>query len=162
MPILVNIRHLEQQVVRLDDEASVEAMDLESKDELIRFEDPVTYHLEVQRMDQALLVQGVVAVEVECECARCLRTFRTVISLPHWIAHLPLKGDEAVTVENDCVDLTPYLREDILLALPQHPLCSSDCQGLLREYGRKAKAPSGDGEDKSRSSPWGQLDNLDL
>jgi uncharacterized metal-binding protein YceD (DUF177 family) len=61
-------------------------------------------------------------------------------------------------VENDCVDLTPYLREDIFLALPQHPLCATDCQGLLGEFGRKTSTPSG----KDRTSPWGELDKLDL
>ena len=40
------------------------------------------------------------------------------------------QGDDKALVVNDCLDLTPYVREDILLALPLHPLCGSDCGGL--------------------------------
>jgi len=162
MSIRVNLRHLEHGPVRLADRALAESFDLESRDELIRFAGPVLYDIEVRRLDQALLARGVVSVDVECSCSRCLKAFAVQLSLPKWLVHVPLQGDQAAVVENDCVDLTPYVREDILLALPQHPLCSSDCQGLLREYDRKAKASSGEGEGGDRTSPWGQLDKLDL
>jgi uncharacterized metal-binding protein YceD (DUF177 family) len=61
-------------------------------------------------------------------------------------------------LDGDCVDLTPFLREDILLALPQHPLCSSDCKGLLRKYEREAIPGSG----RDKPSAWSELDKLDL
>ena len=60
------------------------------------------------------------------------------------------------------MDLTPYLREDILLALPQHPLCLNDCQGLLREDGPGAQSPASKGLEEDQASPWGDLDKLDL
>ena len=53
--------------------------------------------------------------------------------------HLPLEGEEAVSVVNDCVDLTPYVREDILLEFPQHPLCEPECRGLRNASIGKAK-----------------------
>ena len=40
------------------------------------------------------------------------------------------KARTQVAIENDCVDLTPFVREDILLEFPQHPLCKPDCGGL--------------------------------
>jgi uncharacterized metal-binding protein YceD (DUF177 family) len=52
--------------------------------------------------------------------------------------HLPLEGEDKVPVDNDCVDLTPFVREDILLEFPQHPLCKPDCGGI---------------ENKNRASP---------
>jgi len=62
-------------------------------------------------------------------------------------------------VINDSVDLTPYLREDIFLAFPQHPLCKSDCRGLAAsqpDKGRKTTRPEPD------ASPWAALDKLKL
>jgi len=50
--------------------------------------------------------------------------------VPEWVLHLPLEGEEKVDLKNDMVDLTPFLREDILLEFPQHPLCTEDCAGL--------------------------------
>ena len=42
---------------------------------------------------------------------------------------MPLEGEEKANVINDLVDLTPYLREDIVLAFPQHPLCRPNAAG---------------------------------
>ena len=49
------------------------------------------------------------------------------------------EGEDRVAVDNDCVDLTPYLREDILLEFPQHPLCKPECRGLKKTSTGKAK-----------------------
>ena len=162
MSLLINIRHLEKHALALAGEAPVEDLDLQSNDELIRFSPPVRYKLEVQKLDRGILVQGALHVEVECDCVRCLQTFTKPVALNNWVVHLPLVGPEAVSVESDCVDLTPFLREDILLALPQHPLCSTDCQGLLREYDRRTGLPTGQGLSEPQASPWGDLDKLDL
>jgi uncharacterized protein len=84
------------------------------------------------------------------------------VDLPNWTVHLALAGEESVPVVHDCVDLTPHLREDILLALPQHPLCSQDCAGLLGEQGPEKTSQSGRRVDDNKTSPWGELDKLDL
>lgn len=162
MALLVNIRHLEKHPLALADQVAAADLDLESKDDLIRFAEPVSYELQIQKVDQALLVQGVVSVAVECDCSRCLKAFSTRIVIENWTVHLPLMGESAAPQEGDCVDLTPFMREDILLALPQHPLCSTDCQGLLRKYDREATPPSDPGKGDAKPSPWGELDKLDL
>ena len=83
------------------------------------------------------------------------------LNLPHWTALLPLEGEEKVPIDNDCVDLTPYLREDILLEFPQHPLCDADCRGLPAKETGKAKkpAPAGDSSQQEPSA-WADLDKL--
>ena len=43
---------------------------------------------------------------------------------------MPLEGDDAIEVIGEYVDLTPWIREDILLGLPHHPLCAETCRGL--------------------------------
>jgi uncharacterized metal-binding protein YceD (DUF177 family) len=70
-----------------------------------------------------------------------------------------LDGDDKALVVNDCVDLTPYLRDDIFLAFPQHPLCSPQCDGLANL--QKARL-SGGGEPKAGSPVWEQLNKLKL
>ncbi|MEK7707341.1 MAG: DUF177 domain-containing protein, partial [Verrucomicrobiota bacterium] len=74
---------------------------------------------------------------------------------------LPLKGDECVPVSSDRVDLTPHIREDILLAFPQHPVCDSKCRGLAKvEIG--IKKMSGRDKTESGSSAWSALNKLKL
>jgi uncharacterized protein len=72
-----------------------------------------------------------------------------------------LHGEERVAVVNDCVDLTPYVREDILLEFPQHPLCEPECRGLPKPEIGQAKKGSGAGP-IGPASAWAELDKLNL
>src|SRR5690606_24496786 len=123
MPLLVNLRHLEHKNIELKGELSPEELELDQTDELIHFTKPVKYELEAQRMERNLLVHGKVQAVLDCECARCLKPFEMNLNFNDWAVHLPLTGEDKVRIESDSVDLTPYIREDILLAFPQHPLC---------------------------------------
>jgi uncharacterized metal-binding protein YceD (DUF177 family) len=75
---------------------------------------------------------------------------------------LPLKGEDAVPVASDLVDLTPTLREDILLELPRHPLCERECGGLPNMSGGRAKNKKNAGKNESASSAWAELNKLKL
>ena len=91
---------------------------------------------------------------------RRLKKFQQIVRLDPWNANLPLSGEEKVAVENDCVDLTPLIREDILLAFPQHPLCENECSGLPKPLPRPVKHGAGARQSDSVSSPWAELNKL--
>jgi uncharacterized metal-binding protein YceD (DUF177 family) len=59
------------------------------------------------------------------------------------------------------VDLTPYVREDILLEFPQHPLCDAECRGLPNTVG-KAKKPLKTSQTEAGSPAWSELNKLKL
>ena len=158
MSLLVNLRHLEDKNLRLQGELSAEELDIETLDELIKVPVPLSYDVEVQKLEHALLVRGNLTLPLRCECVRCLKPFPKTLQVPEWTCHLPLEGEEKVELEGDCVDLTPYIREDIVLAFPQHPLCKSDCRGLAAP---KPEAPRGV-EPHAGASPWAALDKLKL
>jgi len=46
-------------------------------DELIRAERPLRYDLTAELLGQAVLVTGSLALPLDCECARCLKKFKT-------------------------------------------------------------------------------------
>jgi uncharacterized metal-binding protein YceD (DUF177 family) len=54
--------------------------------------------------------------------------------------------------------LTPWVREDILLEFPQHPLCKRDCSGLRTGSAGTAKTSSGPPEEGSPA--WKELNKL--
>jgi uncharacterized protein len=155
--IKVNLRHLEDQGIRLQGEMPVAALDLGVNDDLIRTEKPLRYDLAVELLNDAVLVTGSLTLPLACECSRCLKKFTTDLKLAGWALHLPLEGDDKVPVENDCVDLTPFVREDILLDFPQHPLCKPDCAGLKSKTARPPKAV-----EKPAVDVWAKLDKLKL
>jgi len=161
MPVNVNLRHLESKDVHLDGELPVEELDIDARDEVITLKEPVKYDLEVQKLEGAILVQGDLSLTLDCQCVRCLRAFAFKLEVSPWTAHIPLEGEEAVPVTNDCVDLTPFIREDILLEFPQHPLCDPECRGLPETVSGKPVHTSGVGDEEG-SSAWAELNKLKL
>jgi uncharacterized protein len=158
MALLINLRHLEKDDVELEGELPASQLDLEGVDELVHVREPVHYELEAQKMESGILVQGKLSVTLDCECARCLKPFKHELEFEGWACHLPLEGDEKVEITNDSVDLTPYIREDILLGFPQHPLCEVECGGLQKKAA-KSKKNAGTGQTKETSA-WAELNKL--
>jgi uncharacterized protein len=132
MALKVNLRHLEEHDLHLEGELPAEELDLGLRDDMIVAKKPLHYDLQVNAVANGLLVQGALELPLDCRCVRCLKSFEMPLKLPHWTLHLPLEGEEKVSVDNDCVDLTPFVREDMLLEFPQHPVCKPDCAGLKK------------------------------
>ena len=160
MPLVVNLRHLEEDSVTLRGELPVAELDLDTRDEMVRVARPLQHELEVQLLDDSLLIRGRLKLRLDCRCVRCLKPFQQELELNSWTRHLPLEGEESVPVVNDCADLTPYVREDMLLELPRHPLCQPDCRGLEKTKAGKSKN-AGDREELTPSA-WAELDKLKL
>ena len=161
MAVTVNLRHLEAHSVKLDGELSVEELDLDIRDEMLQAKQPLKYAVEVERVEQSLLLNGRLSLLLDCQCVRCLEPFQYNLILAPWTGHVPLEGEDAAPIINDCVDLTPYMREDILLEFPRHPLCDPGCQGLQpKQAGKKKKA--GSAKTDGSSSAWSALNKLKL
>ena len=116
----------------------------------IRCAGPLRYKIEIGVSDGALWANGSLAQRVELCCVACLENFVHEIVIPAFALHTELHGPETV-------DLTPFLREDILLNLPAHPHCDRDggcaCKAALSHLG----------EDESKGkSDWSALDRLKL
>lgn len=158
MPLLVNLRHLVDRDLVLEGELSAADLDMETCDELIRVSSPLAYQINVQRLDESLLLRGQLRLTLDCKCVRCLKPFKHRLEIADWVGDVPLAGEEKAPIVSDCVDLTPYLREDTLLAFPQHPLCKPECGGLQRPRAKETNA----NETESGSSAWSELDKLKL
>lgn len=153
MSLKVNLRHLEEHGIHLNGDLPVEELDFGLHDEMMVARKPLHYDLHVEEVTHGVLVQGKLELMLDCQCVRCLKSFEKKIELSAWTVHLPLEGEEKVAVDNDCVDLTPYIREDMLLEFPRHPLCKPDCGGLKKN--RRGEAEMG-------PSAWNELDKLNL
>jgi uncharacterized protein len=88
------------------------------------------------------LLEGDARATVAQECARCLRPIDTPVEArfaEQYYATLnvdtgapmPEAPLDAKAIGSDfLIDLTPLLREEVILATPQAPLCRPDCKGL--------------------------------
>ena len=114
---------------------------------------PLHYDLDAGVSEGALWANGKLRQPVELRCVRCLEPFAFDIAVEDFAVHTPLTGPEEI-------DLTPFMREDILLNLPTYPHCD-------REGGRVCPvAPLENGGNATRASTrptdWSALDGLKI
>ena len=107
------------------------------------FRSPATVELEYYRAGQELFFQGNVSGRVIGHCARCTEEYAFDVSKPFACVLLPRpqiddSDEEQVDIayyDDDLVDLTPMVHEQIILALPTRPLCDEQCKGLCPQCG---------------------------
>jgi uncharacterized protein len=158
MPLLVNIWHLETRSLDLKGELTAADLDIETLDEMIQVLRPLNYDLVAEKLPGSILVQGTLRITLDCRCVRCLEPFEYKLELHGPLCHLELQGEERAPIVHNCVDLTPCLREDILLEFPRHPVCKPGCRGLpgsrlTKNAGVASKA-------EAVTSAWSELNKL--
>ena len=98
--------------------------------------------LSLLRIEDGILVQGVLAVTVDSECGRCLEPVTRTIDVElneRFVPSLTYKpGDDQVfAIDADHhIDLKPVLRELVIVSMPLHVLCRPDCEGLCPSCGK--------------------------
>ncbi len=133
----------------------------------LRFPAPGTVTVDVSPVREGFLLTGELEMSVELECSRCLEPvlwsvreqFRIVLARD-------AMGDEG---EDEWVlfprgeheyDLSPLVRELVVVALPAKPLCSDGCAGICPICGtdrNRAPCRCADGEGDPR---WAALRSL--
>ena len=142
MAIKINLEQLEEEDSQLAGQLSAAELDLQlGGDILVHSAGALDYQLDATSAGDTLLVRGVLTIDFACDCARCLEPFTYTLELPDWTCVLPLNGSDAVESKGEHLDLTPWVREDILLGLPQHPQCGSECQGLVSQTKAEETGP---------------------
>lgn len=163
MALSVSVQQLRQKSsLHLQGEIEAKDLGIVGLDSCILPELPLKYDLEAEMSCDGILLQGSWEISVKLVCVRCLKQFQEVYRLESWTAYAALKGEDRLEVENDCVDLTPVLREDILLAFPLHPVCETGCTGLSEMPGHSQGSDDGARKDGLAPSIWDELDKLKL
>src|ERR1041385_6741332 len=144
----VHLKQIPAQGLHLKGEEDCPIQDLES--EGIRCAGPLHYDLDLGVAGRALWANGSLSLPVDLRCVSCLEKFAHEIRVPAFAVHMELHGPETV-------DLTPSIREEILLNLPAHPHCDRDGARVCR-----AKQIESAQQDTRRESDWSALDKLKL
>ena len=119
---------------------------------------PLVLNLDVNRDDDDIIVTGTLEATFELICGRCAEKFQQRFVLDPY--------ELAIPIENDApIDLTAWLREDMLFALPPHPRCENGnvtpracpAEGRFDPIADAAGAESGEA---AGSRVWQALDQL--
>ena len=136
-------------------EESPEILDLENG-QGSRAREPVKYDLVARVISGQLVLQGKIEAELDIECSRCTDFFSTTVGDSSFLRAYDLADD------TETVDVTPDIREEILLRLPHFPICRDDCKGLCPQCGKDLNKGACECGPPSRGDSWRALDNLDV
>ncbi|MCS1410798.1 MAG: hypothetical protein M2R45_03993 [Verrucomicrobia subdivision 3 bacterium] len=162
MSLKINIKHLEAEPKTYEGQLTAAELDMDTQDDLIKVSSSLSYQLSAELHESNILLSGELEQTFQYECARCLKPFEKDILISSWNQIIQLNGENAMPVDNDCIDLTQALREDILLSLPQHPLCTKDCRGIGNSAGQGIASSEDQLKAEAKSSAWTVLDQLQL
>jgi DUF177 domain-containing protein len=144
----VHLKQIPPQGLHLSGEEDCPIQELASEE--MRCAGPLHYDIDVGVADGGLWANGSLRQPVELRCVSCLQNFMYEIHVPAFAVHTDLQGPETV-------DLTPLMREDLLLNLPAHPHCDRDGDRTCT-----AKLITTEEQDAKRKSDWSALDKLNL
>lgn len=162
MSLAVNVIDLEANARDLEGKIPLEALDIDTRDEYVRITGPVAYRLRAELISGSILLRGELRTPLACVCVRCLEPVICDLVISDWHCLVPLTGEDAATIYDQCVDLTLWIREDIVLALPQNPVCDFGCSGLPLPETKSSRECSGASPLHIEESPWEQLNKLKL
>jgi uncharacterized protein len=144
----VHLKQIPAQGLHLEGEEDCPIQELES--EGIRCIGRLRYDLDLGVAAGALWANGSLSQPVELRCVSCLEKFVLELRVPAFAVHMDLHGPETV-------DLTPSVREEILLNLPAHPHCDRDGDRVC-----KPKYLNTTEQQMKQKSDWSALDQLKL
>ena len=144
----VHLKQIPAQGLHLEGEEDCPIQELESEE--IRCAGRLHYDLDFGVAGGALWANGSLSQPVELRCVSCLENFVHDVRAPAFAVHMELRGPETV-------DLTPSMREEILLNLPAHPHCDRDGDRVCQ-----AKQVKTAEQDTRRESDWSALDKLKI
>lgn len=120
-------------------------------------------------------IQGKLAVEMECDCDRCLEPTRFPVESQFDLFYRPVTEDEAPGevaldegetevsfYEGGGVELGEVLREHILLTLPMQKLCREDCKGICPQCGQNHNVAPCTCEARPGDDRWSALREVKL
>ncbi len=148
----VHLRQIPAEGLHLEGEEACDLPQLDAAE--VRCTGPLRYSLDVGISEGALWANGELHQPVELHCVRCLEAFPFEITVPDFAVHTELTGPEVV-------DLTPFMREDVLLNLPPYPHCDRDGVRICPVPEEKVNGAQAESLE-ARPPDWSALDKLDL
>jgi uncharacterized protein len=108
---------------------------------------PISVEVSVYRAGTDIFFEGTLRAHARTACARCAEEFDIEAEHPFRFVLAPksvgfgeetglrIEDMEFSLYEGEEIDLSPLIREQLLLSLPTRPLCREDCRGLCPHCG---------------------------
>ena len=149
----VHLKQIPPEGFHLEGEEDCPIAELEADG--IRCVGPMRYKIDIGISGNSLWANGALVQPVEMQCVSCLEKFVHEITVPAFAVHTELHGPETV-------DLTPFIREDLLLNLPAYPHCDREGNRKCARPRLELSATEREDREAKREHDWEALDQLKL
>ena len=147
--------------------------ELSLDDREVRLIDQAVVQGRIKRSGNEVELSGELTASIEASCGRCLKPVRLPIHAEfaeRFVPAVSWRAEEQhelreedlnlAVFDGEAINLDDLVREEILLALPGHILCSEDCKGLCSTCGIDRNVSSCQCESKAIDSRWNKLKEL--
>jgi uncharacterized protein len=154
---------------------SIEPSSIDLEDETISLTKPLQLIGKLTKKSVQVDVEGKINGEIELICSRCLENAATNIENAFKVAFITndyfTTETEAELNEEDLdvslydgetIDLIELAREQMLLEVPTHFVCKSDCKGLCPKCGNNLNNQTCNCETKEIDPRWQSLRKLKI
>jgi uncharacterized protein len=166
-PLVVDVAQLRQRAGNTTPFSHVALLEGLSVGETSVVEDRIAIELTLEATIDGVSAGGQLLAAAVAPCRRCLDEVDIDVAVDVIeVFETDHESDDAYPLtRDDTIDLTPMVRDAVLLALPQLVLCGDDCAGPDPERfptaAEAADAEPGEGE-PSGDPRWAALDELDF
>jgi len=171
-PMIIEVAHMPPEGRRFAGQEPASILNVESTADL-HVEGPLSYDLRAKVVSGELIVEGDLMADVSFRCSRCGGLFVLQVREPSlkFVLDLadtgirggsrPERNSVGQAGQAESVDLTPNIREAMILAFPNYPLCRFGCKGLCPQCGvnlNEGECDCGPREEVR----WSALDDLKI
>jgi uncharacterized protein len=148
--MIINVNKISEKGISFNDSVEIDGNSLLEKDG--SFLEELNYHILFKREGNRIKAQGRIRTRISLPCVKCLEYFDLKINSRFDIILFPLElldqkntaleaeDMEYIFYEEDQIDLTKILVEQINLFIPMHPQCHPGCRGICPNCGSNLNA----------------------
>ena len=114
----------------------------------------VRYDVFVQVFGTEFTARGVLECDFDAVCSRCGGDFDFTCHADEF------EVSEEIPAETEYFELTNHIRECILLALPNYPVCREDCKGVCPKCGKNLNEGACPCESEGSDDRWAALEGF--
>jgi len=151
------------------------AGELVLNDERVSLAEPAVISGRIIRKDGKVVVQGRIRAVARFECDRCLNPLTLPIDTEFSVEYVTVEVYEALEAaelteedlalsvfDGEFIDVDEIVREQVLLAVPSHAMCSENCKGLCPICGADLNVTTCTCQESKIDPRWRELEKLKL
>ncbi len=165
--LILSLTAVAREPVRIRGEIAVDDPVWEGAE--IEFVGPPRVDIEARPVGEGVLVRGEIEARIRADCRRCLSPVQVDVRDSIDLLYEPLAAEDedelggevlALPDRGDQLDLTPAIREQVVLKVPDYVLCSESCRGLCPQCGAELNHQSCDCVPESGGGAWDALKKI--